>query len=105
MHGVNGLVVAFRGLVHRAGASLSIFLVAVVAVAAVTIGPTYYAAAQSSILQDGVHGADTLGQGFEVTQSGPVASTIGTVDETVQTQLENYLGSGEEERRGLRAAR
>jgi putative ABC transport system permease protein len=99
VHGVNGLVVAFRGLVHRAGASLSIFLVAVVAVAAVTIGPTYYAAAQSSILQDGVHGADTLGQGFEVTQSGPVASTIGTVDETVQTQLENYLGSGAEERR------
>ena len=27
LHGVNGLVVAFRGLVHRAGASLSIFLV------------------------------------------------------------------------------
>jgi putative ABC transport system permease protein len=96
---MNGLVVALRGLAHRAGPSLSIFLVAAVAVAAVAIGPTYYAAAQSSILQDGVHQADTLGQGFEVTQSGPVANTIESVDGTVQTELATSLGSDQEEMR------
>jgi hypothetical protein len=42
---MTGLLAALRGLLHRAGISLNILLVAVVAVAAVSIGPAYYAAA------------------------------------------------------------
>lgn len=88
---MSGILVALGGLLHRAGASLSILLVATVAAAAVTIGPTYYTAAQSSILQDGVHHAATLGQGFEVTQTGSVFE-VGRVTEEVQSQLAAYLG-------------
>ena len=51
---MTGLLAALRGLLHRAGISLNILLVAVVAVAAVSIGPAYYAAAQSSVVQDTV---------------------------------------------------
>ena len=51
---MTGLLAALRGLLHRAGISLTILLVAVVTVAAVTIGPAYYAAAQSSVVQDTV---------------------------------------------------
>jgi putative ABC transport system permease protein len=93
------LIVALRGLVHRAGASLSIVLVATVAVAAVAIGPTYYLAAQSSILQDGVRQADTLGRGFEVTSSGQVRGTIGETTQLVRTLLAHYIGGPAQERR------
>jgi hypothetical protein len=95
---MNGVIVALRGLVHRAGASLSIWLVATVAVAAVAIGPTYYAAAQSSILQDSAHQADTLGQGLEVTQSGALAGTIDGMTQTVVSQVAGYLGGPAEQR-------
>jgi putative ABC transport system permease protein len=93
------LIVALRGLVHRAGASFSIVLVATVAVAAVAIGPTYYLAAQSSILQDGVRQADTLGRGFEVTSSGQVTGTIGGTTQLVRKLLAGYLGGPAQEGR------
>jgi putative ABC transport system permease protein len=96
---MNGVIVALRGLVHRAGASLSIVLVATVAVAAVVIGPTYYLAAQSSILQDGVRQADTLGRGFEVTSSGQVRGTIGETTQLVRKLLAGYIGGPAQERR------
>ncbi len=89
---MTGLMVVLRGLVHRAGASLSILLVATLAAAAVAIGPTYYAASQSSILQDSVRRALTIGRGFEITQSGAIIGTIGPVIGAVQSQLAFHLG-------------
>jgi putative ABC transport system permease protein len=88
---MTGLLSALRGLAHRAGISLSILLVALVAVAAVTIGPAYYTAAQSSILQDTVNQAQVTGRGLEVNQSGPAAA-ISMVTAVVQPALAGHLG-------------
>ena len=88
---MTGLLSALRGLAHRAGISLSILLVAVVAVAAVTIGPAYYSAAQSSILQDTVNQAQVTGRGLEVNQSGPAAA-ISTVTALARSALAAHLG-------------
>jgi len=88
---MTGLLAAIRGLLHRAGISLNILLVAVVAVAAVTIGPAYFAAAQSSVLQDTVGQASAAGRGLEVSQSGPVDAVTG-VAQQAQGLLAHYLG-------------
>ena len=88
---MTGLLAALRGLLHRAGISLNLLLVAVVAVAAVTIGPAYYAAAQSSVVQDTVGQAPAPGRGLEVTQSGSVDSVIGLATQA-GTTLAHYLG-------------
>ena len=88
---MTGLLSALRGLAHRAGISLSILLVAVVAVAAVTIGPAYYSAAQSSILQDTVNHAQVTGRGLEVSQSGPAAA-ISMVTALARSALATHLG-------------
>jgi hypothetical protein len=88
---MTGLLAALRGLLHRAGISLNILLVAVVAVAAVTIGPAYYAAAQSSVLQDTAGQASAAGRGLEVSQSGPVDAVAG-VAQQAQGLLAHYLG-------------
>ncbi len=88
---MTGLLAALRGLLHRAGISLNILLVAVVAVAAVTIGPAYYAAAQSSVVQDTVGTASAAGRGLEVNQSGPV-DAVNSVAVEVQGLLARYLG-------------
>jgi hypothetical protein len=88
---MTGLLSALRGLAHRAGISVSILLVAAVAVAAVTVGPVYCTAAQSSILQDSVNRAPVTGRGFEVSQSGPVDALSGPI-ETVHPLLASYLG-------------
>ena len=89
---MTGLLAALRGLLHRAGISLNILLVAVVAVAAVTIGPAYFAAAQSSVVQDTVGAAAAPGRGVEISQSGPVDAVGGLVNET-GARLAHYLGS------------
>ena len=88
---MTGLLAALRGLLHRAGISLNILLVAVVAVAAVSIGPAYYAAAQSSVVQDTVGTAPALGRGLEVAQSGSVDAVNG-VAQQAQGLLAHYLG-------------
>ena len=88
---MTGLLAALRGLLHRAGISLNILLVAVVAVAAVSIGPAYYAAAQSSVVQDTVGMAPALGRGLEVAQSGSVGAVNG-VAQQAQGLLAHYLG-------------
>ncbi|HWG62404.1 MAG TPA: hypothetical protein VG253_11900, partial [Streptosporangiaceae bacterium] len=90
---MSGLVVALRGLRHRTAASVSILLIAIVAAAAVTVGPTYYAAAQSSILQDQVRQAGATGRGVEVTQTGSVAATAGSLAAQVRSELGAGLGS------------
>ena len=88
---MTGLLAALRGLLHRAGISLNILLVAVVAVAAVTIGPAYYAAAQSSVVQDTVGVAGAPGRGLEITQSGPVDAVSGLVGQA-GGGLAHYVG-------------
>ena len=88
---MTGLLAALRGLLHRAGISLNILLVAVVAVAAVSIGPAYYAAAQSSVVQDTVGTAPAPGRGLEVAQSGSVDAVNG-VAQQAQGLLAHYLG-------------
>ena len=88
---MTGLLAALRGLLHRGGISLNILLVAVIAVAAVSIGPAYYAAAQSSVLQDVVSQAPAAGRGLEVSQSGSVDAVAG-VAEQAQGLLAGYLG-------------
>ena len=88
---MTGLLAALRGLLHRAGTSLNILLVAVVAVAAVSIGPAYYAAAQSSVVQDIVGAAPAAGRGLEVAQSGPVGAVTG-VAQQASGLLAHYLG-------------
>ena len=89
---MTGLLGALRGLLHRAGISLNILVVAVVAVAAVSIGPAYYAAAQSSVVQDTVGNAPAAGRGLEVAQSGPV-NAVTQLAEQVHGLLGQYLGS------------
>jgi hypothetical protein len=71
--------------------SLNILLVAVVAVAAVSIGPAYYAVAQSSVVQDIVGDAPAAGRGLEVAQSGPVDAVTGVAQEA-SGLLGRYLG-------------
>ncbi len=88
---MTGLLAALRGLLHRAGISLNILVVAVVAVAAVSIGPAYYAAAQSSVVQDTVGAAPAAGRGLEVAQSGPV-DAVSPLVEQVEGLLAQYLG-------------
>ena len=88
---MTGLLAALRGLLHRAGISLNILLVAVVAVAAVTIGPAYYAAAQSSVVQDTVGQAAAPGRGLEVAQSGSVDAVAGVASQAEEV-LAHYLG-------------
>jgi putative ABC transport system permease protein len=88
---MTGLLAALRGLLHRAGISLNILLVAVVAVAAVTIGPAYFAAAQSSVVQDAVGTAAAPSRGLEIAQSGPVDAVGGLVNEA-RARLAHYLG-------------
>ncbi len=88
---MTGLLAALRGLLHRAGISLNILLVAVVAVAAVTIGPAYFAAAQSSVVQDTVGAAAAPGRGVEISQSGPVDAVDGLVN-VAGARLAHFLG-------------
>lgn len=82
-----------RGLAHRGGPTLMILTVALVAVAAVAAGPAYYDAARVSILQDTVGGAPVTGRGFEANETGPVSSTLPSLQAAVQGQLGNDLGA------------
>ncbi len=81
-----------RGLGSRLGSAAMIFLVAVVAIAAAAAGPTYYSAAKTSILRDTAGTGTVVGRSFEVTQSGPVNSTIGSLSARVTAVLANGLG-------------
>ena len=54
-----------------------ILVVALVAVAASAAAPAYYSASQASILRDNLSSVPVLGRGYEVTQYGSVATTLG----------------------------
>ncbi|MGH9115576.1 MAG: FtsX-like permease family protein [Acidimicrobiales bacterium] len=81
-----------RGLMSRAGSSAMTLIVAIVAVAAATAGPTYYGASQTSILQDGIASAPVLGRGFEAVQSGAVSGTLDQMKATVSGLLDKNVG-------------
>ena len=76
-----------RGLRSRVGSTAMILLVAVVAVAAATAGPTYYSAAQTSILRDTVSQGPVLGRGLEVVQSGGISGLLDPLQASVNAAL------------------
>ncbi len=68
------LSIALRGIWGRRGVTATILAVAVVATAAATVGPVYFNAAGTSILQDTVRSAPESGQVIDVTRQGDVTS-------------------------------
>ncbi|HEX4834388.1 MAG TPA: FtsX-like permease family protein [Trebonia sp.] len=89
---MSGLWQFFLGLRQRAGVSIGILLVAVVAAAAGTLGPAYDAAARTSILQDGLHDQVPIARAIEATTGGSViqlASGLATAEAQV---LDPHLG-------------
>jgi putative ABC transport system permease protein len=81
-----------RGLLHRGGSTVMIFVAALVASAAAATGPAYYAAAKTSILRDTVTSTSYLGRGFEATQTGAVKELINPLLAQVRWQLGRNLG-------------
>jgi putative ABC transport system permease protein len=76
---VSRLAAALRGLVHRRGSTLLILAVALVAAAAAATGPTYYAAAKTSILHDSLHSGGVLNRGVEFTSTGALSGLAATL--------------------------
>jgi putative ABC transport system permease protein len=89
---VTGALTLLRALLHRAGTTAVILLVALCATAAATVGPTYYVAARDSILQDALYSTDVLGRGFQAVQQGPVHGTLDAVAGTVDGALADAVG-------------
>lgn len=87
------LAATIRGLVHRGGSTLMIFVVALVAAAAATVGPAYYAAARASILHDAFANVGYLGRGFEITQTGSVSSLMDPLTSMVNSELAVAVGA------------
>jgi hypothetical protein len=85
-----------RGLRQRAGASIGVLLVAVVAAAAATTGPVYDAAARTSILRDAVTTPAVLDRAAEVTASGPVSGLADGLIAQADTRLAADLGGAGE---------
>jgi hypothetical protein len=83
-----------RALVHRVGTTVVILLVALCACAAATIGPTYYAAAKQSILQDDLRATNVFGRGFSAVQTGAVPDILPPLDGGLSALLDQSLGSG-----------
>ena len=67
------------GLAHRGASTLLIFIVALVACAAASTGPAYYASAQTSIVRDTFATAPLVERGFEVAVQGQVPGQVGAV--------------------------
>ena len=88
---MTGAVTLLRGLVHRAGTSLVIFIVALCATAAAAIGPTYYAAARDSILQDALTAPGVVTRGFQTTSSGVLAGSSDNLAALVDGELNRTL--------------
>jgi putative ABC transport system permease protein len=88
---VTGLLTLARGLWHRAGTSVVIFIVALCATAAATVGPTYFGAARSSILRDTLASQNVIGRGYQALQSGAVGGSLddftSRVDDAVASQV------------------
>ncbi|HEX4254108.1 MAG TPA: FtsX-like permease family protein [Streptosporangiaceae bacterium] len=81
-----------RGLAQRAGTTTIIFIVALVAVAAAAAGPIYYSAARTSILRDTIATQPVSGRGYEVNETGSLATLLGQLSPTQQQRLDTALG-------------
>lgn len=90
---MTGVLTLVRALVHRLGTTVVILLVALCASAAATVGPTYFAAAKHSILQDTLSDADVIGRSFQVVQQGPVQNSLPDVATRTQHELVAAAGS------------
>ncbi len=88
------LIALGRGLAHRAGSAVMIFIVAAVAAAAAAAGPVYYQASQASILRNVVASAPLIGRGYEATLTGSVSGTLATLRSTLAQELDRDLGAG-----------
>jgi hypothetical protein len=81
-----------RGLRQRAGASIGILLVALVAAAAATTGPVYDTAARTSILRDALATPAVLDRAVQVTLSGPISGLAGSLTARAGGTLADHLG-------------
>jgi hypothetical protein len=96
---VTGALTLVRALFHRIGTTLVILLVALCASAAATVGPTYYTAAKSSILQDSLSHVNVVGRSFQVVQQGPIQGSLPGLEDTVQREVAIAVGgAGEADR-------
>lgn len=89
---VTGALTLVRGLAHRLGTTLVIFVVALCAAGAATVGPTYFAAGRHSILQDTIAEANVVGRGLQVVQQGPVRNTLDTFRARLDRRLDRLTG-------------
>ena len=90
---MTGALTLFRALLHRLGTTLVILLVALCASAAATVGPTYYSAAKSSILQDSLSHVNITGRSFQVVQQGPIQGSLPALSDLVQRELVKAAGT------------
>lgn len=90
---MTGALTLARGLWHRAGTSFVIFIVALCATAAATVGPTYYAAARSSILRDTFTTQQVIGRGYQATESGSVSGSLNALQSTMDDAVDSRLGA------------
>jgi putative ABC transport system permease protein len=81
-----------RGLAQRAGTTVIIFVVALVATASAAAGPIYYQAARTSILRDTIATQPVSGRGYEVDETGALPQLLGQLPVAQQTQLNHALG-------------
>ncbi len=86
---LSGLV---RRSTHRGGSTLVILIVAVLATATAALGPTYDAAARTSILRDSLASAPVIEQGTETTAQGVVAGTFTGFSAAVNAALSGAMG-------------
>lgn len=87
-----------RGVRLRAGVSVGILLVAVVAAAAATAGPAYDAAARLSILRDTMNTASPGARSVEASQGGAVTNLAYSLSAVVTSALDTRLGAGNRNR-------
>ena len=81
-----------RGLAQRAGTTVMILAVALVATAAAAAGPIYYQASRTSVLGDSLASASVTGRGYEANETGAVAGLLGQLAPAQQGQLAGSLG-------------
>jgi putative ABC transport system permease protein len=82
----------WRALRQRAGVSVGILAVAVVAAAAATTGPVYDTAARTSILRDALATPTVLDRSVEATSTGSVNGLAGNLTGQASGVLANHLG-------------
>ncbi len=87
------LAAVIRGLLHRGGSTLVIFLVSIAAVAAAAAGPIYYEASRTSVLRDLTANKPLISWGFEASVTGPVAGVESILTSGVIGQLDLEFGT------------